>query len=244
MLSKSSLPIAARLPAGLSRPRAAWGSQRSRSIPRPIAMRCTWKWPTRRCRSARRPRRRAICHREDRCRVQDERRRSGASRLRLSLRARGVCAGARRGRHRLHRAANPKAIAAMGDKIESKRRGCRRSRPCRPPGVIEDAKQAARIADEIGYPVMIKASAGGGGKGMRIAHSRASSPRVSRAPARGEIELRRRSRLHREIHHRSAPCRDPGARRQARSCHLPRSSASARSSAATRRSSRNRQARC
>src|SRR5205085_11050862 len=40
-------------------------------------------------------------------------------------------------------------------------------------GVIADAAEAARISDEIGYPVMIKASAGGGGKGMRIAHSRA-----------------------------------------------------------------------
>ncbi len=38
-------------------------------------------------------------------------------------------------------------------------------------GVIEDDKHAVKIADEIGYPVMIKASAGGGGKGMRIAHS-------------------------------------------------------------------------
>src|ERR1700751_27992 len=38
-------------------------------------------------------------------------------------------------------------------------------------GVIEDETHAVRIADEIGYPVMIKASAGGGGKGMRIAHS-------------------------------------------------------------------------
>src|SRR6202035_3800690 len=38
-------------------------------------------------------------------------------------------------------------------------------------GVIEDEKHAVKIADEIGYPVMIKASAGGGGKGMRIAHS-------------------------------------------------------------------------
>ncbi len=40
-------------------------------------------------------------------------------------------------------------------------------------GVIEDEKHAVKIADEIGYPVMIKASAGGGGKGMRIAHSTA-----------------------------------------------------------------------
>ena len=39
-------------------------------------------------------------------------------------------------------------------------------------GVIENAKEAIKIADEIGYPVMIKASAGGGGKGMRIAYSR------------------------------------------------------------------------
>ncbi len=39
-------------------------------------------------------------------------------------------------------------------------------------GVIADEAEAVRIADEIGYPVMIKASAGGGGKGMRIAHCR------------------------------------------------------------------------
>src|SRR3989337_1838658 len=39
-------------------------------------------------------------------------------------------------------------------------------------GEIADARQAVKIAEEIGYPVMIKASAGGGGKGMRIAHSR------------------------------------------------------------------------
>jgi propionyl-CoA carboxylase alpha chain len=38
-------------------------------------------------------------------------------------------------------------------------------------GVIKDAKEAVKIAEEIGYPVMIKASAGGGGKGMRIAYS-------------------------------------------------------------------------
>src|SRR6202140_1377258 len=69
---------------------------------------------------------------------------------------------------------NPKAIAAMGDKVESKRAAAaaKVSTVPGPLGVIEDDNQAAKIADEIGYPVMIKASAGGGGKGMRIAHSR------------------------------------------------------------------------
>src|SRR5499433_3949551 len=70
---------------------------------------------------------------------------------------------------------NPKAIAAMGDKIESKKAAAKAKVSTVPGhlGVIADAKQAVKIADEIGYPVMIKASAGGGGKGMRIAHSKA-----------------------------------------------------------------------
>src|ERR1051325_4392097 len=70
---------------------------------------------------------------------------------------------------------NPKAIAAMGDKIESKKAAARAKVSTVPGhlGVIEDDKQAVKIAEEIGFPVMIKASAGGGGKGMRIAHGRA-----------------------------------------------------------------------
>src|SRR6476659_3594386 len=66
---------------------------------------------------------------------------------------------------------NPKAIAAMGDKIESKKAAAKAKVSTVPGhlGVIEDESEAMRIADEIGYPVMIKASAGGGGKGMRIA---------------------------------------------------------------------------
>jgi len=69
---------------------------------------------------------------------------------------------------------NPEAIGAMGDKIESKKAAARANVSTVPGhlGVIEDGNQAEKIADEIGYPVMIKASAGGGGKGMRIAHSR------------------------------------------------------------------------
>ncbi len=69
---------------------------------------------------------------------------------------------------------NPHAIAAMGDKIESKKAAAKAKVSTVPGylGEISDAKHAVKIADEIGYPVMIKASAGGGGKGMRIAWSR------------------------------------------------------------------------
>jgi propionyl-CoA carboxylase alpha chain len=69
---------------------------------------------------------------------------------------------------------NIKAIEAMGDKIESKKLAAKAKVSTVPGhlGVIKDAKEAIKIADEIGYPVMIKASAGGGGKGMRIAYSR------------------------------------------------------------------------
>jgi propionyl-CoA carboxylase alpha chain len=70
---------------------------------------------------------------------------------------------------------NPKAIAAMGDKIESKKAAAAAKVSTVPGnlGVIENEVEAIRVAEEIGYPVMIKASAGGGGKGMRIARSKA-----------------------------------------------------------------------
>jgi propionyl-CoA carboxylase alpha chain len=69
---------------------------------------------------------------------------------------------------------NPLAIAAMGDKIAAKTAAAKAKVSTVPGhlGVVDDDAHAVRIADEIGYPVMIKASAGGGGKGMRIAHSR------------------------------------------------------------------------
>ena len=66
------------------------------------------------------------------------------------------------------------AIASMGDKIESKKIAKLAEVNIVPGyiGVIENKEKAIKIADDIGYPVMIKASAGGGGKGMRIAFSR------------------------------------------------------------------------
>ena len=68
---------------------------------------------------------------------------------------------------------NAGAIAAMGDKIAAKTAAARAKVSTVPGhlGIIEDEKEAVRIAEEIGFPVMIKASAGGGGKGMRIAHA-------------------------------------------------------------------------
>ncbi|WP_116968554.1 acetyl/propionyl/methylcrotonyl-CoA carboxylase subunit alpha [Blastomonas sp. UPD001] len=67
----------------------------------------------------------------------------------------------------------PNAIAAMGDKIESKKLAKQAGVNVVPGyvGEIEDTEHAVRIASEIGYPVMMKASAGGGGKGMRLAYS-------------------------------------------------------------------------
>jgi len=63
------------------------------------------------------------------------------------------------------------AIEAMGDKITSKKLAQEANVSTVPGymGLIDDAEHAVKIANEVGYPVMIKASAGGGGKGMRIA---------------------------------------------------------------------------
>lgn len=68
---------------------------------------------------------------------------------------------------------NVKAIEVMGDKIESKKFANDAKVNTVPGymGEIDTAEEAIKIANDIGYPVMIKASAGGGGKGMRIAHS-------------------------------------------------------------------------
>ncbi|MCK6483965.1 MAG: acetyl-CoA carboxylase biotin carboxylase subunit [Phycisphaerae bacterium] len=81
------------------------------------------------------------------------------------------------------------SIRLLGDKTEA-RKLARRSRVPTVPGsggAIEDDDEAARVAGEIGYPVMIKAAAGGGGRGMRIAHNEASL-RTQIRNARAEAE--------------------------------------------------------
>jgi len=70
----------------------------------------------------------------------------------------------------------PKAehIRLMGDKIEAKRTAESLGIPCVPgsKGAITDEQEALKIADEIGYPVIVKAAAGGGGRGMKVARGK------------------------------------------------------------------------
>jgi len=72
---------------------------------------------------------------------------------------------------------NAHAIEAMGDKISSKKLAAEAGVFTVPGhmGLIESTEEAVKISREIGYPVMIKASAGGGGKGIRIAHNDAEA---------------------------------------------------------------------
>ena len=70
-----------------------------------------------------------------------------------------------------------RAIGAMGDKIESKKLANAAGVSTVPGylGVLADEDEAVKVSGEVGYPVMIKASAGGGGKGMRVAYSDAEA---------------------------------------------------------------------
>ncbi|MFC1659783.1 biotin carboxylase N-terminal domain-containing protein, partial [Pseudomonadota bacterium] len=69
---------------------------------------------------------------------------------------------------------NVEAIKAMGDKIKSKKLAKSAGVNTIPGGteVVKDAKEAEKIAEKIGFPVMVKASAGGGGKGMRVVYKK------------------------------------------------------------------------
>ncbi|MBE3563192.1 MAG: acetyl-CoA carboxylase biotin carboxylase subunit [Hydrogenibacillus schlegelii] len=69
---------------------------------------------------------------------------------------------------------SPEAIARMGDKMAAKKTAAIAGVPAIPgsDGLVETPEEAAEVAEAIGYPVIIKATAGGGGKGMRVAENR------------------------------------------------------------------------
>ncbi len=137
----------------------------------------------------------------------------------------GVRRGARRRRHHLHRpAAGRDPRDGRQDRVQARWQPPRASRPCRgPTDAVADVEEAVAVADSIGYPVLLKASAGGGGKGMRTASRRRGLPRGLRARLeRGARELRRRPRLRRALRRAPAPHRGAGAGRQPRQRRPPR----------------------
>ena len=83
----------------------------------------------------------------------------------------------------------PAAIRAMGDKSTAKETMKRINVPTVPgsDGLLQDEQEALAIAQKIGYPVMIKATAGGGGRGMRLVHDETELPKLLQA-AQGEAE--------------------------------------------------------
>ena len=70
---------------------------------------------------------------------------------------------------------SPEAMALLGDKVSCKRMAKKTGTPVFPgtEGAIEDIEEAVKVAHEIGFPVIVKASAGGGGRGMRVARDEA-----------------------------------------------------------------------
>ena len=119
---------------------------------------------------------------------------------------------------------DPQVIRLMGDKARARRVMKKAGVPILPgsDGPIDSEEKALKIAKEIGFPVIVKATAGGGGRGMRVV--RAPGELVScgeDGPARSRSRVRRRRRVHREVRRVSAAHRVPDSRRPARQCRAP-----------------------
>ncbi len=108
------------------------------------------------------------------------------------------------------------AMEAMGSKTRARQAMEKAGVPL-VPGTsrgVESFEEAERVAARIGYPVMLKAAAGGGGKGMRLVHAPEQLKSASGSrPQRGRTLLRRQRSLYREGDCQSAAHRDAGARR-------------------------------
>ena len=132
---------------------------------------------------------------------------------------------------------SPEAIKAMGNKAGAKEIMQAAGVPCVPGYQGADQSDAAMLAEaqKIGFPVMIKAVAGGGGRGMRLVAGRGGvSGFAAQRAIRGARRVRRCHRDPGARDRRSAPHRNPGIRRRATAMRFISASAIARCSGGTR----------
>ena len=116
------------------------------------------------------------------------------------------------------------SMDAMGVKTTARRNMNAAGVPTVPgsEGPIADEQEARAFADALGYPVMIKAAAGGGGKGMKKVEREADFPRCGRPRGASPRPRSATPALPREVPRQAAPRRDPGVRRRARERHPSR----------------------
>ena len=114
----------------------------------------------------------------------------------------------------------PETIRLMGDKVSAKQSMKRAGVPCVPgsEGVLpESPAEIVKIARAVGYPVIVKAAGGGGGRGMRVVHTEAALLNaVATTRAEAQAAFGNPHALSREVPRAAAPHRDPGAGRRAR----------------------------
>jgi acetyl-CoA carboxylase biotin carboxylase subunit len=107
----------------------------------------------------------------------------------------------------------PAMINSMGDKITAKETMIKAGVPVVPggEGLLESLDEAKGLAKEIGYPVILKATAGGGGKGMRVVWEESEMERAyNTAKAEAGCFVQERRRLYGEVRGRAPAYRDPG----------------------------------
>ena len=116
-------------------------------------------------------------------------------------------------------------IALLGDKAKAREIVARRGLPVTPgsPGELKSEQEALEAAGKVGYPVIIKASAGGGGRGMRVVNKAEDlASRISSRAGGSEDHVRQRCRLSRTIFSRASPYRSADCRRPSWACRASR----------------------